>query len=121
MARLLSRGDRRRKVHLRIRNKIQGTAEKPRLFVFRSHKHTYAHLIDDSKGHTLATVTTEKLDGKKLEKGANVEAAKLVGKNIADKAKALGVKGVVFDRGGIRYHGRIKAIAEAAREGGLKF
>ncbi len=89
--------------------------------MFRSHKHTYAHLIDDSKGHTLATVTTEKLDGKKLEKGANVEAAKLVGKNIADKAKALGIKGVVFDRGGVRYHGRIRAIAEAAREGGLKF
>ena len=121
MTRRLSRGDRRRKVHLRIRGKIEGTAEKPRLFVFRSHRHTYAHLIDDSKGHTLATVTTEKLDGKKLEKGANIEAAKLIGKGIAEKAKALGVKGVVFDRGGIRYHGRIKAIADAAREGGLKF
>jgi len=121
MARTLSRSERRRKVHLRIRNKIEGTTERPRLFVFRSHRHTYAQLIDDSKGHTLATVTTEKLDGKKLDRGANVEAAKLVGKSIAEKAKGLGIKGVVFDRGGIRYHGRIKAIAEAAREGGLKF
>ena len=121
MARTLSRGDRRRKVHLRIRSKVNGTAERPRLFVFRSHRHTYAHLIDDSKGHTLATVTTEKLDGKKLKKGADIEAAKLVGKGIAEKAKALGIKEVVFDRGGVLYHGRIKAIAEAAREGGLKF
>ena len=79
MAKKLSRSDRRRKVHLRIRSKIKGTAERPRLFVFRSHKHTYAHLIDDSKGQTLATVTTEKLDGKKLDRGAGVEAAKLVG------------------------------------------
>lgn len=121
MAKALNRGSRRRKVHLRIRNKVAGTAERPRLFVFRSHRHTYAHLIDDSKGHTLVTVTTEKLDGKKLDRGANVEAAKLVGKSIAEKAKKLGISGVVFDRGGIRYHGRIKAVAEAAREGGLKF
>ena len=121
MAKTLSRGNRRRKVHLRIRNNIEGTAERPRLFVFRSHRHTCAHLIDDTKGHTLATVTTEKLDGKKLERGANVEAAKLVGKGIAEKAKNLGITGIVFDRGGIRYHGRIKAVAEAAREGGLKF
>jgi len=121
MAKKLSRSDRRRKVHLRIRSKIKGTAERPRLFVFRSHKHTYAHLIDDSKGQTLATVTTEKLDGKKLDRGAGVEAAKLVGKGIAEKAKGLGINGVVFDRGGVLYHGRIKAIADAAREGGLKF
>jgi large subunit ribosomal protein L18 len=121
MAKILSRSDRRRKVHLRIRSKINGTAERPRLFVFRSHKHTYAHLIDDSKAQTLATVTTEKIDGKKLEKGAGVEAAKIVGKGIAEKAKALGINGVVFDRGGVLYHGRIKAVADAAREGGLKF
>ncbi len=121
MARSLSRDDRRKKVHLRIRSKVKGTAERPRLFVFRSHRHTYAHLIDDSKGHTLATVTTEKLDGKKLDNGSDLEAAKLIGKAIAEKAKALGVEGVVFDRGGILYHGRIKAIADAAREGGLKF
>ena len=121
MAKILSRSDRRRKVHLRIRNKIKGTAERPRLFVFRSHRHTYAHLIDDSKGHTLATVTTEKIDGKKLDKGSGLEAAKVVGKGIAEKAKSLGINGVVFDRGGVLYHGRIKALAEAAREGGLKF
>jgi len=121
MTRVASKGDRRKRVHLRIRNKVVGTPERPRLFVFRSRRHTYAHLIDDSKGHTLATVTTEKLDGKKLDQGANIEAAKLVGKNIAEKAKALGISGVVFDRGGIQYHGRIKAVADAAREGGLKF
>ncbi len=121
MARSLSRDERRKKVHLRIRSKIKGTAERPRLFVFRSHRHTYAHLIDDSKGYTLATVTTEKIDGKRLDKGSDLEAAKLVGKGIAEKAKALGIEGVVFDRGGILYHGRIKAIADAAREGGLKF
>lgn len=101
--------------HLRIRKKVSGTGERPRLVVFRSLKHIYAQLVDDASNRTLATVTDLKLQGKKSEKSAEV------GKRIAQKAKEAGISRVVFDRGGYRYHGRVKAVADGAREGGLEF
>lgn len=108
--------------HKRIRKKIFGTPERPRLSVFRSEKHIYAQIIDDTKGITLAAAsTTEKVLREKLPKTWNIEAAKEVGKLIAERALAKGIKEVVFDRGGFKYHGRVKALAEAAREAGLKF
>ncbi|WP_041076694.1 50S ribosomal protein L18 [Thermotoga caldifontis] len=108
--------------HLRIRKKIKGTPERPRLAVFRSEKHIYAQIIDDTKGHTLVAASTldKELRGK-LVKTYNVEAAKEVGRLIAQRALSLGIKKVVFDRGGFKYHGRIKALADAAREAGLEF
>lgn len=110
------------KRHLRIRKKIKGTPERPRLAVFKSEKHIYAQIIDDTKGHTLVAASTldKELRGK-LVKTYNVEAAKEVGKLIAQRALGLGIKKVVFDRGGFKYHGRIKALADAAREAGLEF
>lgn len=108
--------------HLRIRKKIFGTPERPRLSVFRSLKHIYAQIIDDTIGHTLAAASTldpeirEELKGK-----TKTEQAKLVGKLIAKRALEKGITKVVFDRGGHKYHGRVKALAEAAREGGLIF
>jgi len=108
--------------HKRIRKKIFGTPERPRLSVFRSEKHIYAQIIDDTKGITLAAAsTTEKALREKLQKTWNIEAAKEVGKLIAERALAKGIKEVVFDRGGFKYHGRVKALADAAREVGLKF
>jgi large subunit ribosomal protein L18 len=103
-----------------IRKKISGTAEKPRLAVFRSNKEIYVQLIDDLKGHTLSSASSrdEELNSSKSTK---IEQAMLVGKLIAENAKKIGVSSVVFDRGGFIYHGRIKALADAAREGGLKF
>ena len=101
-----------------IRKRIYGTAEAPRLSVFRSSKHMYAQLIDDAAGKTLASASSV---AAKLEKGCTVEAAGAVGKAIAEKAKSAGVETVAFDRNGFRFHGRIKALADAAREGGLKF
>ncbi|WP_448516268.1 50S ribosomal protein L18 [Pseudothermotoga sp.] len=110
------------KRHLRIRKKVKGTPEKPRLAVFKSEKHIYAQIIDDTKGHTLASASTlDKELRQKLSKTYNIEAAKEVGKLIAQRALSLGIKTVVFDRGGFKYHGRIKALADAAREAGLKF
>jgi large subunit ribosomal protein L18 len=106
---------------LRVRGKIQGTAERPRLCVFRSLKHTYAQLIDDDQGKVLGSVSTVKLDGTKLPNGSNLAAAQEVGRSIAKTAKKLGVKQAVFDRNGYIYHGRVKMLAEAAREAGLKF
>lgn len=117
----MTKKDRRRKVHSRIRNKISGSAQRPRLCVFRSLKHTYVQLVDDMEGKTLAAVSTVSLGGKKLATGGNVAAAKKVGAEIASRAKELGVETVVFDRGGYIFHGRVKALAEAAREAGLKF
>lgn len=116
----LSRSEIRVKKHKKIRNKLHGTTEKPRLSVFRSEKHIYAQIIDDVKGVTLvATSTVEKdLD---LKVGSNVEAATAVGTAIAKKALAKGIEEVVFDRGGFLYHGRVAALAEAAREAGLQF
>lgn len=112
----------RHRRHKRIRKKVYGTAERPRLSVFRSLNHIYAQLIDDTKGHTLVSAST--LDKEfKSEKGhkGNVLMAKKVGRLVAEKAVAAGIKKVVFDRGGYKYHGSIKALAEAAREGGLEF
>lgn len=106
----------RRKIGLRKR--LFGTPERPRLSVFRSSKHLYAQIIDDLAGKTLASASTV---DQKAEKGANVEAAKVVGKALAEKAKAAGVSAVAFDRNGFKYHGRVKALADAAREGGLQF
>jgi len=110
------------KRHLRIRKKVKGTPEKPRLAVFKSEKHIYAQIIDDTKGHTLVSASTlDKELRQRLSKTYNVEAAKEVGRLIAQRALSLGIKTVVFDRGGFKYHGRIKALADAAREAGLKF
>ena len=104
--------------HARVRAKISGTAEAPRLCVYRSNKNIEAQLIDDVKGITLVASSSMSL---KLANGSNIEAAKAVGKDIAEKAVAKGLKKVVFDRSGYIYHGRIKALAEAAREAGLEF
>lgn len=105
--------------HQRVRKNISGTAERPRLNVFRSANHIYAQLIDDVKGVTL--VTASSLDKGFEGYGGNIEGAKAVGKNVAEKAAAAGIKVVVFDRGGYVYHGRVAALAEGAREGGLEF
>lgn len=113
-----SRQDVRRRKHLRVRAKISGTAETPRLCVFRSNKHIEAQIIDDTKGVTLVSTSSVAL---KLTDGNNVNGAKKVGAEIAKKALAAGIENVVFDRGGYIYHGRVQALAEAAREGGLKF
>lgn len=115
-----SRNEMRKKRHLRIRKKIQGTAGVPRLNVFRSNAHIYAQLIDDTKGVTIASASS--LDKElNLQTGSNIEAAKAVGALIAKKALENKIETVVFDRGGFLYHGRVKALAEAAREAGLKF
>ncbi|HXJ85356.1 MAG TPA: 50S ribosomal protein L18 [Candidatus Binatia bacterium] len=107
--------------HDRIRKKLQGTAERPRLNVYRSLNHIYVQVIDDLSGKTLVSASTA--EGKKEERrtGGNVASAKAVGKAIAERAKAKGVTKVVFDRGGYIYHGRVKALADAAREAGLQF
>ena len=109
----------RQKRHLRVRNRVAGTAERPRLNVFRSLAHIYAQIIDDEKGMTLAAASS--LDKDFQGKGGNIAAAKAVGAAIAKKALEKGISEVVFDRGGYIYHGRVAALAEAAREGGLKF
>jgi large subunit ribosomal protein L18 len=113
----------RKRVHKRIRRKVAGNTERPRLAVFRSVKHIYAQVIDDSMGHTVAAASSnEKSDAKSgVKSGGNVAGAKAVGKLLAERAKEKGVKSVVFDRGGYLYHGRVKALADAAREGGLQF
>lgn len=99
---------------------VRGTESRPRLAIFRSTKHIYAQVIDDLAGRTLISASTRDADGKSSY-GGNVEAAKKIGALVASRAKAAGIELVVFDRGGHRYHGRVKALAEAAREGGLKF
>ena len=111
----------RKRVHERIRNKMAGSAERPRLNVYRSLNHIYAQIIDDSNGVTIVSASTA--GGKKGAKrtGGNVASAKDIGKTIAQRAIEKGVKKVVFDRGGYLYHGRIKALADAAREAGLEF
>ena len=116
-----SRSVKRISRHWSIRTRIQGTVQRPRLCVFRSLKHMYVQLIDDDNGQILAAVSSLKLNGSKLGNGGNMAAAKQVGKVIAERAIEKGFKAVVFDRGGYFYHGRVKALAEAAREGGLKF
>ncbi|MEO6966331.1 MAG: 50S ribosomal protein L18 [Acidobacteriaceae bacterium] len=112
------RNSNRQRVHDRIRRKMQGTAERPRLNVYRSLNQIYTQLVDDQTGTTLASASSVTA---KLKTGGNVAAAKEVGKLIAEKAKEKGIQKVVFDRGGYLYHGRIKALADAAREAGLKF
>jgi len=109
----------RKKRHKRVRGKIEGTTERPRLNVFRSEKHIYAQIIDDTKGVTLCSASS--LEKEFEGSGSNKEAAKKVGKQIAERAVKNGIENVVFDRGGYLYHGRVKELAEAAREGGLKF
>ena len=108
----------RRRVHSRIREKLAGTTERPRLNVYRSLNHIYAQVIDDSQGITLVAASTL---AAKSNSGGNVAAAKEIGKLVAEQAISKGVKKVVFDRGGYLYHGRIKALADAAREAGLEF
>ena len=109
----------RKKRHKRVRSKISGTPERPRLNVFRSEKHIYAQIIDDTIGATLCSASTVEKDFN--GRGSNKEAAKKVGKTVAERAVAKGINTVVFDRGGYIYHGRVKELAEAAREGGLQF
>jgi len=111
----------RKRVHTRIREKLSGTAERPRLNVYRSLDHIYTQLIDDASGVTLASASTLAKKGEAKKTGGNVVAAAEVGKLIAERGKAKGIKRVVFDRGGYLYHGRIKALADAAREAGLEF
>ena len=114
----MSRNDVRKRRHLRVREKISGTPECPRLNVFRSNKNIHAQIIDDVNGKTLASANSVEM---KLENGSNIEAAKKVGAEIAKRALAANIDHVVFDRGGYVYHGRVQALAEAAREAGLKF
>ena len=117
MLKQTDRNGARMRRHGRVRGKVRGTAERPRLAVFRSLAHTYAQLIDDSTGRTLAAASTVDLKTGKNDLGA----AEAVGKEIASRAAKAGVSKVVFDRGGYIYHGRVKALADAAREGGLEF
>ena len=109
----------RGRIHKRIRRKVQGTSERPRLAVFRSVAHIYAQVIDDSKGQTV--VSASSIEKAAKTNGGNVAAAKAIGKTIAQRAQEKGIKKVVFDRGGYLYHGRVKALADAAREAGLEF
>jgi large subunit ribosomal protein L18 len=114
----LNRADRRRRIHHRIRKSVSGTAQKPRLAVFRSNTAINVQLIDDVSGKTLASASSKGLGS---GKSVNVELAKQVGQQIAEKGKSAGIETVVFDRGGYLYHGKIKALADGAREAGLKF
>jgi large subunit ribosomal protein L18 len=114
-----SREERRYRRHLRVRRKVVGTAARPRLVVFRSLKHVYAQLVDDDRGHTVVSISDRSKDLVR-EKPGKVGAAFAVGKRLAESAKALGLKKVVFDRAGYRYHGRVRAVADGAREGGLE-
>lgn len=110
----------RKRRHARLRGKLSGTAERPRLCVFRSLNHTYAQVIDDNLGHSLVSASTLEM-GSEVEGKRKTEAAKIVGTLVAERAMKRGITRVVFDRGGYKYHGRVKAMAEAARGGGLVF
>jgi large subunit ribosomal protein L18 len=115
---MIKRNEIRQRIHKRIREKVTGTAARPRLSVFRSLNHIYAQVIDDEQGVTLVSASSLAV---KLKTGGNIAAAKEIGKKVAEDATAKGIKKVVFDRGGFLYHGRIKAVADAAREAGLDF
>lgn len=116
------REEARRRRHARVRKHLRGSNARPRLAVYRSNRYIYAQLIDDEQGRTLCAASSlDKALKTDFKRGANVAAAKAVGRLIADRAKQKGVAAVVFDRGGFQYHGRVKALADAAREGGLKF
>jgi large subunit ribosomal protein L18 len=118
----MSKAEARRERHARLRKRLSGSQERPRLCVRRSLHHLYASLVDDAQGRTLAAVSTlDKSVGAELSSKTNVAAAKVVGSAIAAKAKAAGISQVVFDRGGYKYHGRVRALADAAREAGLNF
>ena len=122
MLQIVSKDVARRRVHLRIRTRVSGRAQSPRLNVFRSLKHIYAQVVDDSIGHTLVAASTRDSEVRKtLKGGGNVSAAKVVGQVLAQRAIAARIPEVVFDRGGYAYHGRVKALADAARAAGLKF
>jgi large subunit ribosomal protein L18 len=118
MVKQIKRDEVRQRRHKRVRAKISGTSDRPRLAVYRSNKHISAQIIDDTKGITLVATGSQNL---KLENGGNVEAAKKVGEEIAKLALSKNITNVVFDRGGFLYHGRVKALADAAREAGLQF
>jgi len=120
MTAVATRGAARRKRHERIRLHLEGTESRPRLAVFRSNNHIYAQVIDDASGRTLATASTVEKELRGSKETKTQEAAS-VGKRVAERAKAAGVEQVVFDRAGFRYHGRIKSLADAAREAGLEF
>lgn len=118
----LTRKESVRRRHRRVRRTVVGTAERPRLAVYRSHQHIYVQLIDDSRHHTIAAASTLEAEMRsELETSSNCDASTRVGQLIAERAKAAGIEQVVFDRGGNLYHGRVKALADAAREGGLNF
>ena len=122
MAIRLDRREARISRHKKIRKKIRGTSEVPRLSVFKSSRHLYAQIINDDNGNTMAAFSTLKPEFKeKMKKSSTIESAKVVGEFIAEQAKKLGIEKVRFDRGGFPFHGRIKALADAAREKGLKF
>jgi large subunit ribosomal protein L18 len=113
-----TKSEQRARIRRRIRAKVAGTAERPRLSVFRSNKFIYAQVIDDQAGRTLAAASSRESD---ITGAARVERSKAVGQRLAERAKAAGVESVVFDRGGYRYHGNVRALAEGARDGGLQF
>ena len=118
----LSRTERRRRIHYRIRKHVNGTAERPRMVVFRSNKQIYVQVVDDERGCTLAAASSNDKALAAECKGKNgIDAAAIVGKAIAERAKAAGISKVAFDRGGYLFHGRVKSLADAAREGGLEF
>jgi large subunit ribosomal protein L18 len=120
--RKLSKDEQRRRIHARVRTRVTGTPERPRLCVYRSLGHIYAQIIDDRNGRTLVSASSVDKESKKnLKGGGNIASAKAVGRFIAERAKGAGVVKVVFDRGGYKYHGRVKALADAAREAGLQF
>jgi large subunit ribosomal protein L18 len=120
--RKLSKDQQRRRVHARVRMKVAGTPERPRLCIYRSSGHIYTQVIDDRSGRTLVSASSvDKETKKNVKGGGNIASAKAIGKTIADRAKAAGISKVVFDRGGYKYHGRVKALADAAREAGLQF
>lgn len=121
-ARKISRDAHRQRVHRRVRQTVAGTPERPRLAVYRSLKHIYAQVIDDRSGRTLASASSlDKQTRQQMKGGSNIAAAKVIGKLVAERALAAGIQQVVFDRGGYKYHGRVEALANAAREAGLKF
>ena len=120
--RRLSREAHRQRIHLRMRKTLAGTPERPRLCVHRSSRHIRAQVVDDQTGHTIASASSLDGDVKSVIKGGgNIAASKVVGKIVAERVRAKGIEKVVFDRGGYQYHGRVQALAEAAREAGLKF
>ena len=119
MIRKISKDEIRQRIHTRIRRKVRGTTERPRLAIFRSVAHIYAQVIDDAKGITIVAASSSEKGS--TATGGNVAAAKEIGKRVAERAKEKGIDKVVFDRGGYLYHGRVKALADAAREAGLQF